>query len=328
MRNFTPHGELKLSGLNGGSAAQDGFGTLLAAGTIHSLAADNDGIAAAQALSVTADTDGIAVAEAPSNGVPLTLLPAASALVPPRLISLTSSADLSAIDFAIVGTGEDGTAQNETLAGPNNDTILSTLVYRTITSITPNDSDASTVSAGWPTSTDPYALTKALTALDPLRRITLTSADDLSAINFHFTGFDANGAPVSETIAGPNANTVVGEQRFSQILNIVPSTLATGTVSAGWLDEAEWLYTADEAAELSHLFLRNTISTPQVIDLTLRFDDEEIPWRRMELDEGESASVLAEENPVPIPAGGALLATATTANAVSYSIHGTEEDDT
>lgn len=328
MRNFTPQGELKIAGLSTEGAAQSGsLGNLLGAGTIHSLAADDDSIAAAQPLSVTADADGLALDQAPVNGVALTLESAATAMVPPRLITLTSSADLSAIDFDVVGFGEGGIAQNETITGPNNETVASTLIYTSITSITPNGSDAANVSAGWPNSTDPFALTQILTALDPPRHITLSSDDDLSGIDFALTGLDAEGVAASETIAGPNNNTVSGTQRFSQILSIEPSVLATGTVSAGWPDEAEWLYDAEVLVEISHLFLRNTSSTPQVIDLTLRLNDAEIPWRRLELEEGESASVLADEEPLPIPASSALLATATTANAVSYSIHGTEEED-
>ena len=79
------------------------------------------------------------------------------------------------------------------------------------------------------------AISSARTAKLPglSRTVTLTSASNLSAVNFAITGL-LNGTLVSEVIAGPNANTVQTTQIFQQILVITASgTTGASTVSAG-----------------------------------------------------------------------------------------------
>ena len=66
--------------------------------------------------------------------------------------------------------------------------------------------------------------------------ITLTSADDFSAVTFTVIGTDANGNLTSEAITGPNNTTVTGSVVFSTVTEIqtdAPSGLTTETVSAG-----------------------------------------------------------------------------------------------
>lgn len=66
----------------------------------------------------------------------------------------------------------------------------------------------------------------------------LTSAGNLSAVNFTITGTDDQGRVISQTIAGPNANTVQTTLNYLTVTSIVPSatsavTLTVDTVSAG-----------------------------------------------------------------------------------------------
>jgi len=52
-----------------------------------------------------------------------------------RTITLTSTDDLSGVNFTITGTNQFGIATNEVLAGPNNSTVTSVNQYNTITNI-------------------------------------------------------------------------------------------------------------------------------------------------------------------------------------------------
>jgi len=63
-------------------------------------------------------------------------------------------------------------------------------------------------------------------------RITLNSAANLSAINFLITGYQ-NGVFISETLTGPNANTVTSVNCFDSVAQIIPSGTTGSTVQAG-----------------------------------------------------------------------------------------------
>ena len=63
-------------------------------------------------------------------------------------------------------------------------------------------------------------------------RITLNSAANLSGINFHIAGYQ-NGVFISETLAGPNANTVTSVNCFDTLLQIIPNTTSVSTVQVG-----------------------------------------------------------------------------------------------
>jgi hypothetical protein len=63
-------------------------------------------------------------------------------------VSLTSAGNMSGINFAIVGTGSLGEAQNETIAGPNANTVSTSGFYKTITTITTSGTVGTNTSAG------------------------------------------------------------------------------------------------------------------------------------------------------------------------------------
>jgi|SRR5579872_658133 len=63
------------------------------------------------------------------------------------------------------------------------------------------------------------------------RIVTLTSANNLSAVNFTISGM-SGGVAVSETIAGPNNNTVTTANFYSRI-NSITTSGAAAAVSAG-----------------------------------------------------------------------------------------------
>lgn len=61
--------------------------------------------------------------------------------------------------------------------------------------------------------------------------VSLTSATDQSAKTITITGIDPNGAPITESRAGPNATTVTFAKYYSKVLTITSSVAAT--MSAG-----------------------------------------------------------------------------------------------
>lgn len=306
-----------------------------------------------------ADSDGIAESQAPTEDTPLSLEVVAAALDPPRALTFTSSSDLSGVNFEIVGLDENGEEQTvAAFAGPNNETLTTSELWSSITSITPDATDAGTLTVGWPDtsatiessnsysavlsitpdandagqveagwldSVQAFALVLEQTTFDPPRPISLSSTDDLSGVSFQIVGTDAQGAAHSEVIDGPNDGTVVTSTRFATITSITPLTLGSGDVSAGWPTDTFQLYQAAAAVKVSHLFIRNTNAITQTVELELEIEGEAIPWRRFELAEHESASVLFGEQPLPLDAGVEIRATATTDGAVSFSMHGVEQ---
>lgn len=74
------------------------------------------------------------------------------------------------------------------------------------------------------------------------RPITLTSTDNLSAVNFTITGFDQYGTAISEVLAGPNNNTVHSVNSYNIISSIVSSgaytNFSAGTYSTGFI---QWI---------------------------------------------------------------------------------------
>jgi hypothetical protein len=64
--------------------------------------------------------------------------------------------------------------------------------------------------------------------------VSLTSAANVSAVSYKITGRNAQGVIVSETLAGPNANTVYSANAYKAVLSIIPLSTNAGTVSAGY----------------------------------------------------------------------------------------------
>lgn len=69
-------------------------------------------------------------------------------------------------------------------------------------------------------------------------QLNFTSAANISDHTFLVTGTDENGIAQTETVTGPNANTVESAKYFLAVSSIVPNaTLGADTVDIGWVDE-------------------------------------------------------------------------------------------
>ena len=85
-----------------------------------------------------------------------------------------------------------------------------------------------------PTANVALTLTGAAASISPGRELTFTSAGDASSVTFTIVGKDVHGANViTETIVGPNANTVRTLKIYSSITSITPGSSSAQTVSVG-----------------------------------------------------------------------------------------------
>lgn len=67
---------------------------------------------------------------------------------------------------------------------------------------------------------------------DAQRTVGLTSAGNLSAVNFTITGTDQQGRIISEVLAGPNANTVSSVLNYKTVTSIAVSAAVGSNVTA------------------------------------------------------------------------------------------------
>lgn len=81
----------------------------------------------------------------------LTLEPAAAEISPPREITLTSSQDLSAVTFRLVGLDRWGNPIEELIQGPNDNTVQSRKIFSVLQAVIPSESvTGGSVEVGFP----------------------------------------------------------------------------------------------------------------------------------------------------------------------------------
>lgn len=96
-----------------------------------------------------ADGNGIAEAQQRTGAGDLTLVSSTVTLTPPRFVTLTSLGNLSGVTFTITGTAPNGSSQTEQIAGPNANTVTTTLTFATITAISTSGTIGTDVEAGY-----------------------------------------------------------------------------------------------------------------------------------------------------------------------------------
>ena len=83
-----------------------------------------------------------------------------------------------------------------------------------------------------PTANVPFTLT-ATTPPYPAQ-VTITSASNLSGVSYVITGRDATGVIQTETLVGPNANTVYSAKVYAAVLQVVPTGTNVAKASLGY----------------------------------------------------------------------------------------------
>ncbi len=185
-------------------------------------AMDRDGIA--QAQNVTAAT------AMTLNGILGTTLDYA------RIIGIYSGADVSSSAFAIVGTNSNGETQSETIAtGPNAGTVVSTKLYKTITSVTPSATVAQNVEVGTVATT--LSAESIVCPLDPYLGVPPTYCVDVTGtINFTvsecfmnpFSGISSLTWVPLTALTSKTADTVSAGTTHATAVKVIVNSYSTG----------------------------------------------------------------------------------------------------
>lgn len=175
-----------------------------------------------------ASTAAIAAAAAPVANTPMTLTGAAASISPPRELTLTSAGDVSGVIFTVRGLDRRGNPFTEIFQGPNAAvTVQLRGVYSAVLSITPNASDADTVSFGTPQRVvSPWMITDTTRSAEavPTGKVQALQPDPPAA-------FAAGIIEMTEQ----NAARLFGEQAQAETTTIALATAgAVGSPQAAW----------------------------------------------------------------------------------------------
>lgn len=94
-----------------------------------------------------------------------------------------------------------------------------------------------TLTGGAGTTTTQNLAGQTLVNLDMPRCVTLTSGGNISAVNFTVFGYDLYGQPMSQLLAGPNANTVATTKAFKSVYRVAVSAAVGTNTSVGFNDK-------------------------------------------------------------------------------------------
>lgn len=171
-----------------------------------------------------ASTAAVAALQTTAGAALLTLLVAPYAPAVPSLLTLTSTGNISAINFTISGTDPTGATISEVVAGPNNGTVFSTKSYAVVNRIFCSGAVATNLSVGIASSVNfPVNPTK----------ITIASAANISAVTFTIRGIDNTGLAITETLAGPVAGALVTSVNTYKAITFVSASSSAATTVIG-----------------------------------------------------------------------------------------------
>ncbi len=156
---------------------------------------------------------------------------------PPQLVSISSANDLSGVNFVLIGYDINGNKIGESIVGPNNTTVFSTLSYATISSVS-TDAAANGITVGAVT---PLTLTSSIFQYNGISRaVSVKSTNNLSASTFVITG-TLNNVVVSQSIAGPNNTTSYTTQLFDTVTQVtVNKNVVAVSIGSGLLGYTHW----------------------------------------------------------------------------------------
>ncbi len=152
------------------------------------------------------DADGICVAQQTVGSANLTITGAfatdgVATLDFARQVGIASSGNLSGVNFTVYGTDPDGNSINETLAGPNNNTVETTAYFKTVTRVAVNGAVGTNVTVG--------------------------TVDEASTKTIVFNAYDEVATTISVDVTGTISFTV--QETFDYVL-------ANGSASTNWVN--------------------------------------------------------------------------------------------
>jgi hypothetical protein len=147
-------------------------------------------------------------------------------------IKITSLGNDGAVTFSIEGLDEDGNPYGtpESLVGSATGTptspqfVTSARTYSAITSVIPS---ANTNATGTYIGIDGEAI------LPTPSKITITSIDDETLVNFDIVGLGTDGTQISESLAGGDHATVTSVNTYVSVLSITPDANTTDAITVG-----------------------------------------------------------------------------------------------
>lgn len=205
-------------------------------------AADDDGISVSQtvpaagalaingALSTGAVSNNICASQSKGSAGALTLNGASVAggvaYVFGQPVTITSAGNDSGITFTVNGLGLDGySSASETVTGSNTSVVATRTAFHQVTSVTVSAATAGNVTVG--TNGHSY-----ISNVGMARQVLLTFGTDDSANRYTITGTNANGNPLTETLAG-GATSATSVNYFQSVTQITASQASAGTVKIG-----------------------------------------------------------------------------------------------
>lgn len=194
--------------------------SLVASGTLSGTLTLGNGVF----ITTVASTAAVAALQTLGGAGFVTLTASTYTAPTPSVISLTSTGNISGVTFTVRGTDSNGAIITENIVGPNNSTVFGTLAFSTVTSIFASAAVGTNTSVGIASS-----VTLPVTAA----QVTISSAANVTGVNFTIRGVNDAGAQITETIAGPNAGGTVTSANAYRSVTLITTSASAATTSIG-----------------------------------------------------------------------------------------------
>lgn len=176
-------------------------------------------------FTVTAAATAAVSALATQGGAALLTLTATPYLpAAPSTITLTSTGNISAVNFTIRGTDATGAVVTEVIAGPNNNTVYTNNVFASVMSVYCSAAVGTATSVG---------ISSSVTMPVTPTPITITSAANISGVTFTIRGTNNAGVSITENLVGGVAGATVTSANTYRSVNLITASGSAATTSIG-----------------------------------------------------------------------------------------------